>query len=76
MRQATEKQTEQTEIRAEKKGTGHKYTESKAEERHTAKREAGNKGGQTEGPRSSQRPQEGRAEAQDTMVAVASKSSL
>lgn len=32
MRQATEKQTEQTKIRAEKKkGTSHKYTESKHE---------------------------------------------
>lgn len=31
MRRATEKQTEQTKIRAEKEGTGHKYTESKPE---------------------------------------------
>lgn len=54
MRQATEKQTEQTKIRAEKK----------------------NKEGQTEGPRSSQRPHQGRAEAQDRMIAMASKSSL
>lgn len=71
MRQATEKQTEQTKIRAEKKkGTSHKHTEgAQLRGNQETKRDRQKDPGVPKGHIR-------RAEAQDRMIAMTSKSSL